>query len=584
MNLRAKLFFHFVGQMFIVIAVFIIGNTFSDNLYLKKYYENMAETGLTKADGDTLMSWLYFNEDGEMEADDQLKQAVRKRDGWLQVIDSKKHNVYSYHRPKSIPTSYQKDEMIQIFEKRQFKDYKMYFWPIEIDQKSFIVLYGFKTNSTKIANYLKQNEKNLAALSQYSVETKEFLKRMNGSVHLFNDEGKYLKGIRANTNLKHDVTDLELLKYQSKPWEFRSDLSYIRVNKNQYMIISVPNKVYSPDGLYDKETDALNQYTTILIAGLAITIIIVMTLWYSYRYGLPIYHIIRWLIFLSRNKLQEPTNRKGIPISKNKKGRIKREYRLFEDILKTMDQLTLTLKENEENRRKIQTTREEWIAGLSHDLKTPLSTIYGYGLMLESDQYQWSKEEVMEMGQVIREKSEYMSTLIEDLNLTYRLKNGALPINRKPVELGEFLAAIMDEFSRSSFSEDFSSSFEDQTNGVIFEIDKAWFRRVIENLLANAVKHNQKGTHITAVLSETNEEVGIEMKDNGCGMAQETVDHLFNRYYRGTNTNDPTNGTGLGLAIAKELVLLHDGDIQVESEPGAGTTIAIILKKSPPVK
>ncbi|ABV63642.1 HAMP domain-containing sensor histidine kinase [Bacillus pumilus] len=584
MNLRAKLFFHFVGQMFIVIAVFIIGNTFSDNLYLKKYYENMAETGLTKADGDTLMSWLYFNEDGEMEADDQLKQAVRKRDGWLQVIDSKKHNVYSYHRPKSIPTSYQKDEMIQIFEKRQFKDYKMYFWPIEIDQKSFIVLYGFKTNSTKVANYLKQNEKNLAALSQYSVETKEFLKRMNGSVHLFNDEGKYLKGIRANTNLKHDVTDVELLKYQSKPWEFRSDLSYIRVNKNLYMIISVPNKVYSPDGLYDKETDALNQYTTILIAGLAITIIIVMTLWYSYRYGLPIYHIIRWLIFLSRNKLQEPTNRKGIPISKNKKGRIKREYRLFEDILKTMDQLTLTLKENEENRRKIQTTREEWIAGLSHDLKTPLSTIYGYGLMLESDQYQWSKEEVMEMGQVIREKSEYMSTLIEDLNLTYRLKNGALPINRKPVELGEFLASIMDEFSRSSFSEDFSSSFEDQTNGVIFEIDKAWFRRVIENLLANAVKHNQKGTHITAVLSETNEEIRIEMKDNGCGMAQETVDHLFNRYYRGTNTNDPTNGTGLGLAIAKELVLLHDGDIQVESEPGAGTTIAIILKKSPSVK
>ncbi|MBU8727516.1 sensor histidine kinase [Bacillus pumilus] len=584
MNLRAKLFFHFVGQMFIVIAVFIIGNTFSDNLYLKKYYENMAETGLTKADGDTLMSWLYFNEDGEMEADDQLKQAVRKRDGWLQVIDSKKHNVYSYHRPKSIPTSYQKDEMIQIFEKRQFKDYKMYFWPIEIDQKSFIVLYGFKTNSTKVANYLKQNEKNLAALSQYSVETKEFLKRMNGSVHLFNDEGKYLKGIRANTNLKHDVTDVELLKYQSKPWEFRSDLSYIRVKKNLYMIISVPNKVYSPDGLYDKETDALNQYTTILIAGLAITIIIVMTLWYSYRYGLPIYHIIRWLIFLSRNKLQEPTNRKGIPISKNKKGRIKREYRLFEDILKTMDQLTLTLKENEENRRKIQTTREEWIAGLSHDLKTPLSTIYGYGLMLESDQYQWSKEEVMEMGQVIREKSEYMSTLIEDLNLTYRLKNGALPINRKPVELGEFLASIMDEFSRSSFSEDFSSSFEDQTNGVIFEIDKAWFRRVIENLLANAVKHNQKGTHITAVLSETNEEIRIEMKDNGCGMAQETVDHLFNRYYRGTNTNDPTNGTGLGLAIAKELVLLHDGDIQVESEPGAGTTIAIILKKSPSVK
>lgn len=81
----------------------------------------MTETGLTKADGDTLMSWLYFNEDGKMEAEDQLKQAVKKRDGWLQVIDSKKHNVYSYHLPKNIPTSYQKDEMIKIFEKDNLK-------------------------------------------------------------------------------------------------------------------------------------------------------------------------------------------------------------------------------------------------------------------------------------------------------------------------------------------------------------------------------------------------------------------------------------------------------------------------------
>lgn len=75
--------------MFIVIVILTIGQTFSENLYFQKRYENMTETGLTKADGDTLMSWLYFNEDGKMEADDQLKQAVEKRDGWLQVIDSK---------------------------------------------------------------------------------------------------------------------------------------------------------------------------------------------------------------------------------------------------------------------------------------------------------------------------------------------------------------------------------------------------------------------------------------------------------------------------------------------------------------
>ncbi len=76
---------------------------------------------------------------------------------------------------------------------------------------------------------------------------------------------------------------------------------------------------------------------------------------------------------------------------------------------------------------------------MSHDLKTPLSSIYGYSMMLESKQYDWSPEEVKEMGQVVREKSEYMSKLIEDLNLTYRLKNDALPIERKLTSLIPFL-------------------------------------------------------------------------------------------------------------------------------------------------
>lgn len=149
MNLRSKLFFHFVGQMFIVIAILTIGQTFSDNLYLTKQYENMAETGLTKADGDTLMSWLYFNEDGKMEADDQLKQAVKKRDGWLQVIDSKKNNVYSYHRPKSIPTSYQKDEMIKIFEKKSSKITKCTSYQLRLIKKALLCYMGSKRTAQR---------------------------------------------------------------------------------------------------------------------------------------------------------------------------------------------------------------------------------------------------------------------------------------------------------------------------------------------------------------------------------------------------------------------------------------------------
>ena len=102
---------------------------------------------------------------------------------------------------------------------------------------------------------------------------------------------------------------------------------------------------------------------------------------------MPIIHTIKWIVNLSKGRFEEPRNRKGRPRSRNKKGKRKQPYRLFTEVFELMEQLTETLKKDEQNRKKIQTTREEWIAGLSHDLKTPLSTIYGYSMMLESPNY-----------------------------------------------------------------------------------------------------------------------------------------------------------------------------------------------------
>ena len=73
-------------------------------------------------------------------------------------------------------------------------------------------------------------------------------------------------------------------------------------------------------------------------------------------------------------------------------------------------------------RQVLQQTREEWITGLTHDLKTPLSSIYGYALLLESKQYNWTDRDIQQFGSVMKEKSQYMTTLIDDLSLTYQLK------------------------------------------------------------------------------------------------------------------------------------------------------------------
>lgn len=99
----------------------------------------------------------------------------------------------------------------------------------------------------------------------------------------------------------------------------------------------------------------------------------------------------------------------------------------------------------------------------------------------------------------------------------------------------------------------------------------------MDNLLSNAVKHNPPGTTITVTLARVNDKACIRVLDNGKGMDEETLHHLFNRYYRGTNTEESTDGSGLGMSIAKTIVEAHGGEIKVHSTIGQGTEFEIVL-------
>lgn len=103
---------------------------------------------------------------------------------------------------------------------------------------------------------------------------------------------------------------------------------------------------------------------------------------------------------------------------------------------------------------------------------------------------------------------------------------------------------------------------------------------MIDNLICNAIKHNPKGTSITVYLKKEQEKniLTIAVHDNGTGMDEETLKHLFNRYYRGTNTDEKSDGTGLGMSIAKQIADLHKGMISVQSETNKGTTVTIQFK------
>ncbi|MFC5560083.1 sensor histidine kinase [Ureibacillus thermophilus] len=225
-------------------------------------------------------------------------------------------------------------------------------------------------------------------------------------------------------------------------------------------------------------------------------------------------------------------------------------------------------------------TKEEWMAGISHDLRTPLSTMQGYGVLLESGQYDWSKEELMEIGQTIHEKSNYMLNLIEDFSLSFQLKNKPGQIIFEKTEMNQFLKEILKNYQRDKTLAYYTFHFKGLNQSAFLSINQKLFKRMIDNLIYNAIKHNPKGTIIWVYLEKDQEKnmLTITIEDNGIGMDKETLKHLFTRYYRGTNTDEKSDGTGLGMSIAKQIADLHKGMISVQSEKNKGTTVTIQFK------
>ena len=222
--------------------------------------------------------------------------------------------------------------------------------------------------------------------------------------------------------------------------------------------------------------------------------------------------------------------------------------------------------------------RREWIANITYDLKTPLSPIKGYAEVLQDDTEKTAVEYRRYAG-IMLKNAAYMENLIDDLKLTWQLENGTLPVNRREQNIVRFLRELsIDILNRPEYESrmilfECSDNITDET--ALLSFDTKLFTRAFQNLMINAFVHGTKDTEVTVKIGVSESELTINVSDNGGGMSNVAAERLFERYYRGTNTESKTEGTGLGLAIAKNIVELHGGAISVNSTPGAGTSFLI---------
>lgn len=221
------------------------------------------------------------------------------------------------------------------------------------------------------------------------------------------------------------------------------------------------------------------------------------------------------------------------------------------------------------------------IGNISHDLKTPITTIKGYaeGMM---DGVADTPEKQEKYLRTIRRKAEDMTRMVEDLALYTRIDGKSYPYYFERVHLRSFYADCIEEDEPGLEQKNISISLQDNlSEDDEVYADREQLKRIVTNVLGNAVKYMFKESGlITITLSEEKSYVRTEISDTGMGIANKDLPHIFERFYRGdTSRNTGKGGSGLGLAIVKQIVEDHGGTIHARSEEGKGTTISFTLLK-----
>lgn len=249
-------------------------------------------------------------------------------------------------------------------------------------------------------------------------------------------------------------------------------------------------------------------------------------------------------------------------------------------LIQNFNDMAKKLKENEALKAEYEENRKQLIASISHDLKTPMTSVLGY-IEAVSDTGDLSSEKLDRYLKIIRGNVEYMNKLIDDLFLFSKLDMQKLSFDFADTAVSPFLSDMMEELKLDLEEKKVSFVYSDETDkSHRAKIDPKRFYQVIRNIIDNACKYGDKDLEIDAKLYASGNNICIDIANNGPAIPQDSLAHIFDRFYRlDTARTKDISSTGLGLAIAKELVEAHGGLISAVSEEGR-TCFTITLPKA----
>ena len=223
----------------------------------------------------------------------------------------------------------------------------------------------------------------------------------------------------------------------------------------------------------------------------------------------------------------------------------------------------------------IETMKDDFIANVSHEIKTPLAVIRSYAAALKKENL--TEEERREYAGTIAAASENLSVLITNILRLNKLENQEIVPNAAPYDLTRQLSdcALAYEEQWESKEIDFDAQLEER---VMILADESMLEIVFNNLIANAIKFTEPGGRVILRQEKDGQDVVVTVADTGCGMNEETVRRIFDKFYQG-DTSHTGEGNGLGLSLARRVLEISGGSISVRSAPGEGSEFIVRLKR-----
>lgn len=402
----------------------------------------------------------------------------------------------------------------------------------------------------------------------FEIDTSD-IELVDGWIEILNDKNEviYVKGNKKTVSTKYKSYELaDILGYHDTQQYVYSSAAFKGADGNEYVcLVALPHeKVDLQLNIINASYPLNKTFFLNLLKGITFFLILfliniyIYSIWTAKRISVPLNKITSVINEMSRGDTS-----------------VRMEFKAENEFLEIKDAFNYMadkLQKVEEEKKKLEKDRQRMFVDISHDLKTPITTICGYAKAL-SEGMITEDEKKGRYLKTIYDKSIRVTNLINNLFEIAKLENTTPKFQKETGDFVEFLRGIAAEHYEQIEEKSMQLDFKINTNKSIFLFDKKELGRVISNLINNAIIYNPEGTLIRIELFDYEREVIIEVGDNGIGISEELKENIFLPFVRGDLTRSSQGGTGLGLAISKKIVEAHGGKLELRTNGGTERTI-----------